>query len=252
MLSPYQSILHQLEKANSLDDIWDIAVNFFKQQGISHIIYVYCRAYENNTKDTILLTTMPDWWVKVYQDNDYAEIDPFFTHCCKSYDTLKTGIEYYNDYDFLSQVERELIEEASQTGFISGASFTMRKQGIGSDFGGWNLGTSLKRKDFDKLYAEKGEILRIVAMYMHEQINIKLNKDIVETKRYTAKILSDRQIDCLKLLAKGKRIQQIADILNIKPVTVDHHIKLARENLHATTREQAIARAIIKRLILIN
>lgn len=252
MLLANQVILHQLEKANSLDDIWDIAVSFFNQHGITHLIYSCCCGYKNSPEDTILLTTMPDWWIRACQNNSYAEIDPYFTHYCKSYKTLKTGIEYYNDYDFLNQTERKLIEEASQAGFLSGAGFAMRKEAAGEDFGGWNLGTTLKREEFDKLYAEKGEMLRIVAMYMHEQISIKLDKDIEKTKSYAGNILSNRQVECLKLLAKGKRIQQIAGILNIKPVTVDHHIKLARENLHATTREQAIARAIIKGLIILN
>ncbi len=249
VLSPFQNILHQLDDAETLDDIWSVAVDFFTEQGITHIIYVYCRGYKLSNADTILLTTMPDWWSKVYQEQGYAERDPFFPYCCNTYDSIRTGIEYYNDYDFLSEKERAFIEEASKTGFIAGTSFTMRKQGIGADFGGWNLGTSLKREAFERLYKEKGEVLRIVAMYMHEQINLKLKKDIEETERYQAQILSQRQIDCLSLLAKGNRIQQIADTLGIKPITVDHHIKLARENLQATTREQAIARAIIKGLV---
>lgn len=252
MLSPYQSILEKLSSAKTLDNIWKVAVDFFNSEGITHIIYVYCRDYKNSAKDTILLTTMPDWWSKIYVEKEYANFDPFFTFCCTTYDTIKTGVEYYNDYDFMNEKERSLIEEASQTGFISGASFTMRKMGVDADFGGWNLGTSLKRDDFDKLYEEKGEMLRIVGMYMHEQINLKLKKDLEETKQYKSQQLSSRQIECLSLLAHGKRIQQIADTLNIKPITVDHHIKLARENLLATTREQAIARAIVRGLIFLD
>lgn len=251
MLSPYQKILDELSYADTLDDIWQVAVDFFNGEGISHIIYVYCRGYQHTTADTILLTTMPKWWGNVYQQQGYAEYDPFFTHCCDTYEPMKTGVEYYNNYE-LTEKQRHLIEEASKTGFISGACFAMRKKGIGADFGGWNLGTSLKKEAFDKLYAEKGEVLRIVAMYMHEQINLKLKKDESETRQYQNQELSIRQIECLKLLAEGKRIQQIAEILNIKPITVDHHIKLARTNLQATTREQAIARAIIKGLITLN
>lgn len=252
MSSPYQQILIALEKAQSLQDIWQVAVSYFEQQGISHIIYVYCRSYQASVKDTILLSTMPDWWVEKYQANGYAKIDPFFKYCCSTYETIKTGVEYYDDYTFLNERERQLIKEASQTGFRSGASFTMRKMGSGTDFGGWNLGTSLKRAEFDKLYKDKGEKLRIVAMYMHEQINLRLHKDHQEVAVYQGQELTERQIDCLNLLAKGMRIQQIAEQLNIKAITVDHHIKLARENLQATTREQAIARAAIKGLISIS
>jgi LuxR family quorum-sensing system transcriptional regulator CciR len=251
MPSPYQTILKDLDAANTLDDIWAIAVNFFNEQGISHVLYVYCRGYENTQADTILLSTMPDWWAQRYQEKGYAEFDPFFTYCCKTYDSIKTGVEYYSDYDYLNDQEVALIQEASETGFTAGASFTMRKMGIGKDFGGWNLGTSLKRDEFDRLYDEKGETLRIVGMYMHEQLSLKLQKDEEETQKYQENQLTQRQVDCLQLLAEGKRIKQIADILNIQSITVDHHIKLARENLQATTREQAIARAIIKGLITI-
>jgi DNA-binding NarL/FixJ family response regulator len=128
----------------------------------------------------------------------------------------------------------------------------MRRKGIGADFGGWNLGTTLKREAFDTLYTQKGEVVRIVAMYIHEQLNRILKKDRKETRTYQIQQLSSRQISCLQLLAQGKRIQQIAYTLNIKPITVDHHIKLARTNLQATTREQAIARAIIKGIIVID
>lgn len=246
---PYQDILNKLDTSHSLEETWKIAVNFFNQQQITHILYVYCRGYKNTVADTILLSTMPQWWIERYQERGYARFDPFFKYCCTTYETVKTGIEYYNDYDYLNQEERDLIQEASKTGFTAGASFTMRRMGLGKDFGGWNLGTSLSRDKFDKLYEEKSDMLRIVAMYMHERLNIQLQKDQEETIKYQQQTLSERQVDCLKLLAQGKRIKQIADILSIQPITVDHHIKMARESLQATTREQAIARAILKGLI---
>lgn len=249
ILLPYQHVLNQLNASNSLEDTWNIVVQYLNEQGITHILYVYCRGYENTADDTILLSTMPQWWIDVYQERGYARFDPFFKYCCTTYETVKTGVEYYEDYDYLTQEERDLIKEASETGFTAGASFTMRRMGLGKDFGGWNLGTSLKRHEFDKLYDEKGDTLRIVGMYMHERLNIQLKKDQEETKKYQSQTLSQRQIDCLKLLAEGKRIKQIAEILHIQPITVDHHLKMARESLQATTREQAIARAIIKGLI---
>jgi hypothetical protein len=92
MLSPYQSILDKLTYTETLDDIWKIAVDFFNAEGFTHIIYVYCRGYQNTTADTILLTTMPTWWGEIYREKEYAEFDPFFTYCCTTYDTLKQAL----------------------------------------------------------------------------------------------------------------------------------------------------------------
>lgn len=43
MLSPYQEILYKLSYVKTLDDIWEVAVDFFQSQGITHIIYVFSK-----------------------------------------------------------------------------------------------------------------------------------------------------------------------------------------------------------------
>lgn len=57
-------------------------------------------------------------------------------------------------------------------------------------------------------------------------------------------MLSPRERDCLIHLAAGLRSQQIADRLDIKPVTVEMHLRRARGKLKAATREQALAKAM--------
>ena len=61
--------------------------------------------------------------------------------------------------------------------------------------------------------------------------------------------LTDRERMCLALLAKGRRIQAIAQMLNIAPVTVEMHLRNARSKLKASTMPQAVAIAIMAGLI---
>jgi DNA-binding CsgD family transcriptional regulator len=51
------------------------------------------------------------------------------------------------------------------------------------------------------------------------------------------------------LLAKGRRIQVIAQMLEIAPVTVEMHLRNARSKLNASTTPQAVAIAIRKGVI---
>lgn len=61
--------------------------------------------------------------------------------------------------------------------------------------------------------------------------------------------LSPRERQCLELLARGYRNEAIACELAISSVTVEKHLANARERLGATTRENAVARAIKAGLI---
>ena len=61
--------------------------------------------------------------------------------------------------------------------------------------------------------------------------------------------LSPREIQCLQRLAKGSRNDRIADTLGISLPTVKLHLQNARRKLRASTREQAIARAVYLGLI---
>ncbi len=61
--------------------------------------------------------------------------------------------------------------------------------------------------------------------------------------------LTARELDCLSLLAQGFRTVQIADQLNIKPVTVEFHLANVRNKLEAKTREQALVTAIMQGLM---
>ena len=61
--------------------------------------------------------------------------------------------------------------------------------------------------------------------------------------------LTARELDCLSLLAQGYRTVQIADQLNIKPVTVEFHLANVRNKLEAKTREQALVTAIMQGLM---
>ena len=243
-------LIDDLKQAKDIDAVWDTALKFFNSHGIEFVIYVYCRGYKNTKADTVFLTNMPQQWGDIYNKNHYAEIDPFFNHCCNSYENIKTGVEFSEAYDFMDEDEHDFIREAhAMTGFSAGVSITMRRKGIGADFGGWNLGTRLSKEKFNDVFDEHITALNLGATYIHEQLTLVMQKDKEEVISYIEQPLTKQQIACLQLLAQGKRTLDIAEKLNIKPVTVEHHLKHAKERLKAKTREQAVARAVIKGLI---
>jgi DNA-binding CsgD family transcriptional regulator len=62
-------------------------------------------------------------------------------------------------------------------------------------------------------------------------------------------MLSDREIDALTWVARGKTSAQIAEILEVSKRTIDFHLDNARVKLGAATRTQAAIKAAVGRLI---
>ena len=81
------------------------------------------------------------------------------------------------------------------------------------------------------------QILRILNSRMRDQ--------------YIATIigLSAREKECLSLLALGQRPAQIANQLGIGVKAIDRYISNARDKLKASTRDQAVANAVIFKVI---
>lgn len=71
-----------------------------------------------------------------------------------------------------------------------------------------------------------------------------LNKNATDGRTIVPAIggfLSQREAECLSLLAQGLRTQRIAERMAISPATVEFHFKNARRKLGAHTREHALA-----------
>lgn len=246
-------MLERLDNESSLAGIWAIAVEHFREFGLFHVSYVFFGGPDGRLEDILMLSTTPQEWVDAYSDNmgqpNSQLYNAFYDHCCNTYDGTKTGLAYIDEYKHYTNEERNLIKAIAQTGFTAGASFVMRKKSSDSSFGGWNLGGSFSKQEFDDLLAAEHESLRIVCMYFHERLQNFRSEDVAAMRSYDRGILSARQAQCLQLLAEGKRSKQIAHIMGVSLVTVEHHLRLARDKLGALTREQALAKAIALGLV---
>lgn len=61
----------------------------------------------------------------------------------------------------------------------------------------------------------------------------------------SVKPLMPKQREALSLIARGCSIREIAELLHLHARTVEYHLRGALERLGATTREQAIVRALV-------
>ena len=99
-------------------------------------------------------------------------------------------------------------------------------------------------KDMLRYLSECQDRLALAAHYADQRlVDLTKAEDVAATTN-----LSPRERQCLQRLAKGSRNDRIADAMGITQPTVKLHLQNARRKLRASTREQAIARAVLPRL----
>lgn len=92
------------------------------------------------------------------------------------------------------------------------------------------------QQEVDARCAALGEELFIAATYAHRSLS---ELPFVQKSRR----LTPRQREVLEWAAEGKNVSEIACILSVSPVTVEKHLRLARETLDADTTAQAVIKA---------
>ena len=228
-----EDLLSAMQASRALGESWGTASHFFESFGFDRLIYLDVGPARER-----VLSTMPGSWMARYQECDYARIDPFLRYCAAMEAPVGTGIDYLDDYSYLDSRERNVIREASESGFRAGMSCMVRTTGpMGA--AGWNLGSTLPRREIERLFAEHGHVLRLAAHFSHE---IFAKSACAEVS--VSRPLSPRETECLQWLAGGLRTKEIAARMGISPVTVELHLRNARTKLGAQSREQAVARAI--------
>lgn len=100
-------------------------------------------------------------------------------------------------------------------------------------------------KAFDAAMAEHGAALRLAAFYFHRALAARELAD----DHVSDCVLSPRERECLLRLAQGMRAAQVADALGLSDRTVEHYLASARRKLEAATSTEAVAKAILLRII---
>jgi len=231
------NLIEKLPEGISSESAWTVSARFFESFGFDKLIYI-----DRTLAGLSMFTTFPESWTAHYQTASYDRIDPFFAYCCATTRPMGTGVDYLVDYPFLSAGQRRLIQEAGETGMRAGMSCIVRQAGP-AGAGGWNLGSSLPRSDVEKIFSEHADLLQLAAFFAHERLQAALESEHRDVT------LSPRETECLLRVAQGLRSKQIAEKLGLRPVTVELHLKNARAKLKASTREQAIAIALLNGLI---
>lgn len=235
-----------LGNSQCMEEVWQASTSALAGLGFEHITYLMVRLSAPDDCP-VVLSTMPNWWIEMYLSSEHLRDDPLFRFC-GNFKPRLTGSEYLDLYPVLSRVERDRVLAAADLGCRSGFASPINMIGDKRS-GGWNFGSSMNREAFDKTFPVVCEQAQLIGLYAHTRLEALLLQRDRAMKPES--ILSPREQECLSFLAKGSRNSSIANLLGISPATVEFHLKNIKRKLGASTREEALAKAIANEQIVV-
>ncbi|PKR49046.1 hypothetical protein COO20_23065 [Thalassospira marina] len=238
-------LLNALDTAQTVPDAWQVGLVFFRKYGGNQITYTH----ERQDGSIVFLTTLPDWWMSYYLDNNYANLDPFIDVGRAYFSPTRFDTNSVNLPVSLSAPARQMLNEFAETGSSTGFVIPTMAPSV-PQISGFNIANTMQKQEFSQFYDDKENALVMAAHAVHQRCQ-ELDPQLTRTDVHLAphKIthypeLSPRERECLLWLCKGMRNDAIADRMGITRVTVEMHMRNCRQKLGARTREQAVVTAI--------
>ena len=245
MRSPVFAFIERLETCTTTDMTWSAGLAFIAKLGFQHLACCYGSLRAAGPRETPSLNKRPiirgSFSAKIgnpWSKDELHRHDPLIDRVLASpvpfcwgtefFDALKLDADVRAFYDLLSG-------DGARSMFIVPLRCN-RKLGVGIAM----VGADLPRAVFEAKIAEHGTALTLAAVYTDMRL-VELWND----RRNAEHQLATRETECLQYLTTGLKNEQIAGRMGITVHTVQLHLSSAKKKLGASTREQAMAKALM-------
>jgi LuxR family transcriptional regulator, quorum-sensing system regulator CciR len=239
--SGFEVVRDFVESCSTIDDMTalrEAVQTSCRQLGFDYFAIIHHIRFGRPSSDKVRLTNYPiEWVAKLRQDESFQE------PVLKAAERTSSGFLWSRLHEFVPLGEREInyMKRAAQHGLAEG--FTVPNHIPGETLGSCHFAVR-RREDLPDHNLPAAQALGAFAFEAARKL---LEKNQQSTDRYLpAAPLTDRQRDCVLFAARGKSDTVIAQLLNIRPKTVNEHIEAAKRRYLVATRAQLIVRALFR------
>lgn len=238
----YEDVL----KAESRDDLLEKTQRVVEKLEYETFIYGF-RCFDTSGRKSKLTDnvfgTYPEGWHKRYNEMGYESIDPTIPHCMVSNAPVIWTHRYFSAPKVI-----DMHHDCVDCGIAGGATFPIH--------GSWHAEGGLlslaRAEDTDKAVPHTIETLSagaLLAGYVHEAVRRIGFADLAKSAPKVK--LTPRERECLLYAARGRTIEDIANILSRSHSLVVFHLTNAYRKLGAANCTEAVAIAISRGLIVL-
>jgi DNA-binding CsgD family transcriptional regulator len=246
--TPVLALLARIAEAQSIDEVWTLAQEYFASLGFSQINYGFTRFRHMKTigdpDDALFLTTGDEAYAKRYFRGGYYARSPLFrwaernTGAC----TWKWATDAYAAGKLCAE-EAEVMRHNAAQGIVAGLSFSFPEASARAKGAmGLTADPGIDTEAVERIWQQNRSEIIVVAHMMHLKI-------IQLPQLSRSRALSPRQREALEWVADGKTTQDVALLMGVSPAMVEKHLRLAREALAVETTAQAVAKGALLNMI---
>lgn len=209
-----------------------------RELGFDYFAIVHHIQFGRPTTDKVRLSNYPlEWIAKLRESESFRE--PVLATA----ERAASGF-LWSDLDSLTVLgakDELYMKRAARFGLAEG--FTVPNHVPGETFGSCHFAVQRKSDlPVDNLAAAQA-----LGTFAFEKARQLVRQDAQPSEEYVVPApLTTRQRDCLLFAARGKSDSVIAELLNIRPRTVNEHIEAAKRRYSVATRTQLIVRALFR------
>lgn len=221
--------------ASSMADLRSLIGDATRELGFDHFAVIHHVQFGRPTPENVRLTNYPIEWVGAQRETKI--VDPVLRAAERSSSGFKW--DQLEKILVLTQADKEHLERAAVHGIVQG--YTVPNHIPGETFGSCHFAIQGNR-DFPDMNISAAQALGNFAFEAARRLlQTKPHEDYLKPTP-----LSERQRECLLFVARGKSDSVIAQLLAIKPGTVNEHIEAAKRRYAVATRSQLLVRALFR------
>ncbi len=213
-------------------------LSIFKEfLGLKNIAYLATHMPPLTRRDFYINVTYDDKWIRRYTEEKYLAIDPVLPAAINSILPID-----WSDLRQSSGKNADFFKEARRYD-VGHQGLTVPIRGVNGERAFFSVTLDATDAEWRQFKNKNMANLQILSFFFHQNVVsfYGLNNDNFK--------LSQRQLEVLTWVSRGKTMQDVADILGISVHTIHTYIDTARSKLCALNTTHAVAKAIQYNLI---
>ena len=209
-----------------------------QELGFDFFAIVHHIQFGRPTTDKVRLSNYPIEWIAKLRESENLR-EPVLATA----ERMASGFLWSNldNLTVLGASDAQYMKRAARFGLAEG--YTIPNHIPGETFGSCHF--AVRRKA--DLPVDNLPAAQALGTFAFEKARQLLRQNAQPSEQYVVPApLTRRQRDCLLLAARGKSDSVIAELLNIRPRTVNEHIEAAKRRYSVATRTQLIVRALFQ------
>lgn len=235
--------LEKLIRAETIDAVWDLHVGIMARYGFDRLIYGL--SYEAGTpglgslEDMLILSNHSAAYLDKFLGDGLFRDAPMLRWALSN-----TGVCSWRRVHLVASAlkprEREVLAFNRKMDVVAGMTISFGlTPPCGRSIISLTARPGLDQAAVDALWEREGRQIELLNRVVHLKI-------ATLPRTHFARQLTPRQREVLQLVGAGKTSAEIAILMGVSPVTIEKHLRLAREQLGAETSAQALLKAAVQ------